>query len=84
VQIFIEGATGITCTGNSIWSGQDDGGEGKWTPSYGIVYQGLENCVIRNNVLHDGALRQLFVDLGGHGEGVSVGENPGRLFVAPR
>jgi hypothetical protein len=83
-QIFIEGATGVTCVGNSIWSGRDDGNEGVWSPSYGIVYQGLENCVIRNNTLHDGALRQLMVDLGGHGEGVSVGENPGRLFVLPK
>jgi hypothetical protein len=83
-QIFIEGATGVTCVGNSIWSGRDDGNEGVWSPSYGIVYQGLENCVIRNNVLHDGALRQLLVDLGGHGEGVSVGDNPGRLFIVPK
>jgi hypothetical protein len=83
-QIFIEGATGVTCVGNSIWSGRDDGNQGAWSPSYGIVYQGLENCVIRNNALHDGALRQLLVDLGGHGEGVSVGENPGRLFVVPK
>jgi hypothetical protein len=83
-QIYIEGATGVTCVGNSIWSGRDDGNEGVWSPSYGIVYQGLENCVIRNNTLHDGALRQLMVDLGGHGEGVSVGENPGRLFVVPK
>ena len=83
-QIYMEGATGVTCVGNSIWSGRDDGGEGVWSPSYGIVYQGLENCVIRNNTLHDGALRQLMVDLGGHGEGVSVGENPGRLFVVPK
>jgi len=83
-QIYMEGATGVTCVGNSIWSGRDDGNEGVWSPSYGIVYQGLENCVIRNNTLHDGALRQLMVDLGGHGEGVSVGENPGRLFVVPK
>jgi hypothetical protein len=40
--------------------------------------------VIRDNVLHEGALKQLFMDLGGHGEGVSVGENPGKLFVAPK
>jgi hypothetical protein len=83
-QIYIEGATGVTCVGNSLWSGRDDGNEGVWSPSYGIVYQGLENCVIRNNTLHDGALRQLMVDLGGHGEGVSVGENPGKLFVVPK
>jgi hypothetical protein len=83
-QVYMEGATGVTCVGNSIWSGRDDGNEGVWSPSYGIVYQGLENCVIRNNTLHDGALRQLMADLGGHGEGVSVGENPGRLFVVPK
>jgi len=83
-QIWIEGATGVTCVGNNIWSGRDDGGEGVWSPSYGIVYQDLENCVIRDNVLHDGALKQLMVDLGGHGEGVIVGDNPGRIFVAPK
>ncbi|HTW79504.1 MAG TPA: right-handed parallel beta-helix repeat-containing protein [Terracidiphilus sp.] len=83
-QIYMEGATGVTCVGNNIWAGQDDGGKGTWSPSYGIVCQGLENCVIRDNVLHDGALRQLMADLGGHGEGVSVGENPGRLFVVPK
>jgi len=83
-QIYMEGATGVTCVGNNIWSGRDDGNEGVWSPSYGIVYQGLENCVIRDNVLHDGALKQLMMDLGGHGEGVSVGENPGRLFVVPK
>jgi hypothetical protein len=67
--------------GNNLQSGRDDGGTGTWSPSYGIVYQGLGNCVIRNNVLHDGARRKLMLDLGGHQEGVVVGDNPGRLFV---
>jgi hypothetical protein len=31
-------------------------------------------------VLHDGALRQLMLDLGGQQEGVLVSDNPGRLF----
>jgi hypothetical protein len=35
--------------------------------------------VIANNVLHNGALRRLIVDLGGHGDGVVVHDNPGRL-----
>jgi hypothetical protein len=80
-QVLLEGAKGVTFIGNTIWAGRDDGDKGEWTPSHGIVYQGLENCVIRNNVLHDGALRQLLLDLGGHGPGVSVGDNPGRLLV---
>jgi hypothetical protein len=81
-QIFMDGCQGVTCVGNSVWSGRDDGDAGIYTPSYGIVYKGLRNCVIRDNVLHDGALKALLLDLGGHQEGVLVGDNPGRLFSA--
>ncbi len=83
-QILLDGAQGVTCVGNSLQSGRDDGNAGTFSPTYGIVYQGLEQCVIRDNVLRDGALRQLLLDLGGHGEGVVIGENPGRLFTARR
>ncbi len=83
-QIMMEGASGVTCVGNNIWAGRDDDGRGDWSPSYGIVYKGLENCVISQNVLHDGALRQVLTDLGGHGEGVIIKDNPGRLFKVPQ
>ena len=79
-QLLLEGGQGVTCVGNNIQAGRDDGGTGTYSPSYGIVYQGLENCVIRDNVLHNGALRELMLDLGGHGEGLAVGENPGRTL----
>jgi hypothetical protein len=80
-QILMDGAEGVTCIGNSIQAGRDDGNTGIWSPSYGIIYQGLRNCVIRDNVLHDGALKQLLLDLGGQQEGVIVGDNPGRLLA---
>jgi hypothetical protein len=80
-QILMDGAEGVTCIGNCIQSGRDDGNAGVWSPSYGIVYQGLRNCVIRDNVLHDGALKQLLLDLGNQQEGVIVGDNPGRLYA---
>ncbi|MEO6965365.1 MAG: right-handed parallel beta-helix repeat-containing protein [Acidobacteriaceae bacterium] len=83
-QILMDRTQGVTCVGNNFNAGRDDGGGGKWSPAYGIVYQGLENCVISNNVLHDGALRQLLLDLGGHGEGVIVKDNPGRLLQENR
>jgi hypothetical protein len=70
----------VTCVGNNLQAGRDDGGIGKFSPSYGILYKGLQNCVITNNVLHDGALRLLLLDLGEHGEGVAVRDNPGRIF----
>ncbi len=83
-QIMLDRTQGVTCVGNNLNAGRDDGGAGKWSPAYGIVYKGLENCVVSNNVLHDGALRQLLLDLGDHGEGVIVKDNPGRLFQADR
>jgi hypothetical protein len=81
VQILLEGAEGVTCVGNVLQAGRDDGGTGVWSPAYGIAYEGLENCVIKDNVLHDGAIRQLMLDRGGHRAGVVVGDNPGRLFT---
>ncbi len=79
-QLFMDGARGITCVGNTLQAGRDDGERGLWSPSFGIVYRSLQDCVISNNVLYEGSLRQLIVDLGGHGEGVVVKDNPGRNF----
>ena len=81
-HLLLDGSWGVTCTGNSFVAGRDDGDKGVFSPSYGIVYQGLENCVITNNVLHDGALRQLLFELGGHDESVMVRDNPGRVAKA--
>lgn len=78
-QIRLERARGITCSANNLQVGRDDNGRGVWSPSYGIVYKELQHCVISNNVLHDGALHQLMVDLGGHDEGAVVKDNPGCL-----
>ena len=80
-HILLEGSRGVTCVGNSFHCGRDDGGTGVWSPSYGVVYQGVEDSVITNNVLNEGALQQLFLDLGGHGEGVIIRDNPGRVFA---
>jgi Right handed beta helix region len=78
-QIRLERARGITCCGNNLQVGRDDGGKGVWSPSYGIVYKELQHCVISNNVLHEGAMEQLLLDLGGHAEGAVVKDNPGSL-----
>ena len=78
-QIRLERARGFTCFGNNLVVGRDDNSAGIWSPSYGIVYKELQHCVISNNVLHDGAIQQLIVDLGGHGEGAVVKDNPGCL-----
>ena len=80
-NMLLDGAEGVTCVGNTFQAGRDDGPKGAWGPAYGIIYRGLRNCVVRNNVLHDGATKELFLDQGGHHEGVIISDNPGRLFT---
>lgn len=79
-QILMDGAAGVTCVGNNLQAGRDDGGTGAWSPAYGIVYKNLQNCVIANNVMHEAALRRLLVDQGSHGDGVVLKDNPGSLL----
>ena len=78
-HILIEGAEGVTCVGNNLHVGRDDGGAGVWSPAYGIVCKNLQNCVITNNVLHQGAVKTLIEGSGG--SGVIVRDNPGSLLT---
>jgi hypothetical protein len=80
-QILLEECEGVTCIGNTLQAGRDDGGKGIWSPAYGIITRALHNCIVKDNVLHDGAIRQLMIDLGGNTESVVVADNPGRLFT---
>jgi len=80
-QILLEGSHGVTCTGNNFEGGRDDGGHGVWSPSYGIVHGGLADCVVTNNVLNEGSLRELFLDVGGQSENAVIHDNPGRLLT---
>ena len=40
--------------------------------------------MIANNALFEGALKELVLDLGEHGEGFVLKDNPGSLFVEPQ
>ena len=78
-----EGVSGLTFVGNTMNVARDDGDKGNFSPRFGIVYTRLENSVIKSNVLHEGALEKLIVDLHGHGENVIVADNVGSLFLRP-
>jgi hypothetical protein len=73
----------VTFTGTALNVWRDDGPRGTFSPRFGIVVRGLASSVIKDNALHGGSLERLVVDLGGHGEGVIVADNPGSLFVPP-
>jgi hypothetical protein len=78
-HVRIEEAHGVAFVGNTMCVGQDDGG-GVFSPRYGMVLRGLKNCVIANNVMNIGAVKELVHDLGGHGEGVVIRDNVGNLY----
>ncbi len=74
------GAKGVVFSGNSLRAGMGDKGEGTPAPQYGIVLKGLAESIIKDNVLHQGALKLLVRDLGEHGSDVIVKDNVGSLF----
>jgi len=79
-HIRLDGAHGVTCVGNTMCVGQDDSG-GINSPAYGMVLKNLRNCVVKDNAMHIGALKELVHDLGEHDEGVIIKDNVGSLFV---
>jgi hypothetical protein len=78
-HVRFEAVKGLVFTGNALNSGRDDEGKGSYSPDYGIVLKGLESSIIKDNVQHNGALKKLIADLGGHGEGVIIKDNVGSL-----
>jgi hypothetical protein len=78
-HVRFESVKGLVFTSNSLNSGRDDGGKGSYSPDYGIIIKGLESSVIKDNVQHLGALKQLVVDLGEHGEGLIINDNVGSI-----
>jgi len=80
-HIRIENCAGIVLTGNSLRAGRDDDAKGKYSPATSIVYGKLNNCIIKDNVMHNGSLKNLLLDLGGHGENVIVKDNVGQILV---
>ncbi len=79
-QMLFRSVRGLACTGNTMAVARSDGGKDEWSPDYGIVYEDLADSVIKDNVMHMGALKQLLMDRGGHGPNVVVKDNVGSLF----
>jgi hypothetical protein len=80
-SVRFEKVQGLVFSGNSMTSGRDDRGRGKYSPNYGIVYGGLKNSIIKDNVMHNGALKKLIVNLGKNKKSVIVKDNVGNIFV---
>jgi hypothetical protein len=75
-----ENVRGLVFIGNAMTAGRDDGNKGAWSPDYSIVVRRLASSIIKDNVMHEGSLKELLVDLGEHdGETVVIKDNVGTL-----
>nr|MCR4921942.1 right-handed parallel beta-helix repeat-containing protein [Bacteroidaceae bacterium] len=76
-QVRLEDCHGLTMTGNACLAGQDDGGQGKFTPQVGFMLRKLSHSVIMGNTLWNGYMDEMTVDLGEHGEDFIIKDNVG-------
>ena len=80
-QVRLDGCRGLAMTGNACRAGRDDRGEGEYTPEYGFILKNLDYSVVSANTLHDGFMKQMILDLGGHGKDFILKDNVGRPMV---
>ncbi len=82
-QIRCTDVHGLVLTGNLCEVGRDDPNSGpseNLSPAYGIVYGGLEEAIIKDNVLSRGFKKEMLVDLGRNGRQVIVKDNIGTAY----
>lgn len=76
-HIFMHRAAGVTVTGNTFNVWKDDKRDGRVSPWYGIILEQCAHCVISSNAMLPGAVKQLILDRGGHGPGMTITANAG-------
>jgi len=79
-HVRLEDTDGLVFTGNTFNVGRDDSGKGEYSPNYCIVYGNLKDSIIKDNVMYNGALKELIVDLGNN-KNTIVKDNLGSLFL---
>lgn len=76
-HIFMKRAAGIAIVGNTFNVWKDDGRHGRISPHKGIIIEQCAHCVIANNTMLPGAVKELICDRGGHGEQMIIKDNVG-------
>ncbi len=78
-HILLDFVAGVTITGNTMMTGRDDSGKGPLSPSFGVVYGGVENTIIKDNTWQAGATQDFLADRGGNEPSVIIKDNLGCL-----
>lgn len=78
-HMLLTGCTGSVFTGNTMKVGNGDGGYGPVSPDFGMIIRDCATCIIKDNVLANGSLRQN-IRLSGDLSTCIIGENIGGEF----
>lgn len=81
-HIYMHRAAGITITANTFSVWKDDGRDGRISPFCGIIIDECADCVIANNVMLPGAVKELIHDKGSNGPNMIVKDNAGAAVPA--
>jgi hypothetical protein len=84
-HLLFEEVYGLVCTGNAMNAWKNDNGTGDLSPQYGIVCHKLKDSIVKDNVLYEGATKQVMLDQGEHSESTIIRDNVGSLATeAPK
>ena len=73
----MERCVNVVVTGNTFRSGMNDDGTGLRSPDFGIIVRHLRACIIRDNVMQCGMVKQAILDRGEHEGDVEIDHNVG-------
>ncbi|MBQ2677166.1 MAG: hypothetical protein IJF54_07200 [Clostridia bacterium] len=77
-HVIMENCSGTVVTGNTVRAGVNDGGVGVLTPYYSFIISDCKNCIVKDNTLNNGAIRENMV-LRGDNSTCIIDENIGSL-----
>ena len=60
-HVLFRNCSDMTFTANTMRVGKNDGGGGVLSPDYGMIIENCEGCVIKDNTMMNGALKELLI-----------------------
>ena len=76
-HFYLQNSQGIVFSANSLKTGVNDDGLGNLSPDYGIIIEKCTDCIVKDNALHQGAVKQLIIEK--DNDNCIIKDNIGRL-----
>lgn len=63
-HVKLQNCSNLTVIGNTMRVGRNDGGGGVLSPDYGMIIRDCHECIVKDNTMMTGALKELIVENG--------------------